>query len=74
MDFNFDEIIDEGPVEGKISFITSLDNPIKGNIEQEVSPENFIPVLPLRGVMLFPETMVPISIGRDSSLKLLKEA
>ena len=74
MDFNFDEIIDEGQVEGKISFITSIDNPIMGNIEQEVSPENFIPVLPLRGVMLFPETMVPISIGRDSSLKLLKEA
>ena len=74
MDFNFDEIIDEGPVEGKISFITSIDNPIKGNIEQEVSPDNLIPVLPLRGVMLFPETMVPISIGRDSSLKLLKEA
>ena len=74
MDFNFDEIIDEGPVEGKISFITSIDNPIKGNIEQEVSPDTFIPVLPLRGVMLFPETMVPISIGRDSSLKLLNEA
>ena len=46
MDFNFDEIIDEGPVEGKISFITSIDNPIKGNIEQEVSPDTFIPVLP----------------------------
>ena len=74
MDFNLDEIIDEGSVEGKISFITSIDNPIKGNIEQEMSPDNFIPVLPLRGVMLFPETMVPISISRDSSLKLLKEA
>ena len=75
MDFNFDEIIDETPVEGKISFITSIDNPLnKGNIEREVSPENFIPILPLRGVMLFPETMLPISIGRDSSLKLLKEA
>ena len=74
MDFNFDEIIDEGPMEGKISFITSIDNVVKGNVEQEVSPENFIPVLPLRGVMLFPETMVPISIGRDSSLKLLKDA
>ena len=74
MDFNFDGIIEEEPVEGKISFITSIDNPIKGDIEQEVSPENTIPVLPLRGVMLFPETMVPISIGRDSSLKLLKEA
>ena len=74
MDFNFDEIIDETPVEGKISFIASIDNPVKGDIEQEVSPENLIPVLPLRGVMLFPETMLPISIGRDSSLKLLKEA
>ena len=74
MDFNFDEIIDETPVEGKISFIASIDNPVKGDIEQEVSPENIIPVLPLRGVMLFPETMLPISIGRDSSLKLLKEA
>ena len=52
MDFNFDEIIDEGPMEGKISFITSIDNVVKGNVEQEVSPENFIPVLPLRGVML----------------------
>ncbi len=74
MDFNFDEIIDETPVEGKISFIASIDNPVKGDIEQEVSPENIIPILPLRGVMLFPETMLPISIGRDSSLKLLKEA
>lgn len=74
MNFNFDEIIDETPVEGKISFIASIDNPVKGDIEQEVSPENIIPVLPLRGVMLFPETMLPISIGRDSSLKLLKEA
>lgn len=74
MDFNFDEIIDETPVEGKISFIASIDNPVKGDIEQEVSPENIIPVLPLRGVMLFSETMLPISIGRDSSLKLLKEA
>lgn len=74
MDFNFDEIIDETPVEGKISFIASIDNPVKGDIEQEVSPETIIPVLPLRGVMLFPETMLPISIGRDSSLKLLKEA
>ncbi|MBR1667693.1 MAG: endopeptidase La [Bacteroidaceae bacterium] len=74
MDFNFDEIIEEGPVESKISFITSIDKAVRGNIEQEISPENFIPILPLRGVMLFPETMVPISIGRDSSFRLLKDA
>ena len=74
MDFNFDEIVDEGHVEGKISFITSIDNPIKGNIEQEITPDNYIPILPLRGIMLFPETLIPVSIGRDSSLKLLKDA
>ena len=74
MDFNFDEIVDEGHLEGKISFITSIDNPIKGNIEQEITPDNYIPILPLRGIMLFPETLIPVSIGRDSSLKLLKDA
>ena len=73
-DFNFDEIIEDGQVESKISFITSIDNAIRGNIEQEISPENFIPILPLKGIMLFPETMVPVSIGRNSSLKLLRDA
>ena len=73
-EFNFEEIIEDGQVEGKISFITSIDNTTRGNIEQEVSPENFIPILPLRNIMLFPETMVPVTIGRESSLKLLKEA
>ena len=74
MDFNFEDIIEEGPMEGKISFITSLDNINRENIEQEISVENMIPVLPLRNIMLFPETMVPINIGRESSLKLLKDA
>ena len=73
-DFNLDEIIEDGQVESKISFITSIDNAMRGNLEQDISPENFIPVLPLKGIMLFPDTMVPINIGRDSSLKLLRDA
>lgn len=73
-DFKLEDIIEDSQVDGKISFITSIDHVIKGNIEQEIKTEDFIPVLPLRGIMLFPETMVPISIGRSSSLKLLKDA
>jgi len=73
-DITLEDIIEDGQVEGKISFITSIDNVIRGNIEQEITTEKFIPVLPLRGIMLFPDTIVPISIGRASSLKLLKEA
>ena len=74
MDFNFDEIIEDSQVEGKISFITSIDNVSRGNLEDEIKTESFIPVLPLRGIMLFPDTMVPVSISRKSSLKLLKDA
>ena len=73
-DLKLEDIIEDSQVDGKISFITSIDHVIKGNIEQEIKTEDFIPVLPLRGIMLFPETMVPISIGRSSSLKLLKDA
>ena len=73
-DFKLEDNIEDSQVDGKISFITSIDHVIKGNIEQEIKTEDFIPVLPLRGIMLFPETMVPISIGRSSSLKLLKDA
>lgn len=74
MDFNFDEIIEDSQVEGKISFITSIDNGTSGNLEGEIKTENFIPILPLKGIMLFPDTMVPVSISRKSSLKLLKDA
>lgn len=32
-----------------------------------------LPILPLRNMILFPSTVLPISVGRDSSLKLIKE-
>ena len=51
-DITLEDIIEDGQVEGKISFITSIDNVIRGNIEQEITTEKFIPVLPLRGIML----------------------
>jgi len=36
-------------------------------------PEN-IPVLPLKNTVLFPGVVVPITVGRDRSLELVKEA
>ena len=32
-----------------------------------------LPILPLRNMVLFPTTVLPISVGRESSLKLIKE-
>lgn len=33
-----------------------------------------LPILPLRDTVLFPGTLMPLSIGRDSSLRLLEES
>lgn len=33
-----------------------------------------LPILPLRNTVLFPGVVVPITVGRDKSLKLIKEA
>ncbi len=35
---------------------------------------DILPVLPLRNTVLFPGVMIPISAGRDKSIKLLKDA
>lgn len=37
-------------------------------------PEGTLPILPLRNMMLFPGVVAPISVGRESSLKLIAQA
>ena len=47
-----------------------------GNEQQmmEVEVEDTLPILALRNVVLFPCSMLPVSIGRKKSLKLIREA
>ena len=40
----------------------------------EVEMESTLPILPLRNMVLFPGVIMPISVGRKSSLKLVKLA
>ncbi len=35
---------------------------------------NEVPILPLRNTVLFPGVVIPITVGRDKSIKLIKEA
>lgn len=35
--------------------------------------DNELPILPLRNMLLFPTTVLPVSVGRESSLELIKE-
>ncbi len=43
------------------------------NIDSFSFPE-YLPILPLRNMVVFPGVVIPINIGRQSSLKLIKEA
>ncbi len=41
--------------------------------ELSINPNN-VPILPLRNVVPFPSVVIPLPIGRESSLKLVREA
>ncbi len=57
----------ENETESPISFITE----IKGDDAIEVFQDRTIPVLPLRNMVLFPNTILPVTVGRKSSKKLV---
>ncbi|MBI3502924.1 MAG: endopeptidase La [Bacteroidetes bacterium] len=45
--------------------------------EEQMNAEKFpeeIPILPLRNTVLFPGVVIPITVGRDKSIRLIKEA
>ncbi len=51
--------------------IMSLD--ASGDVKDMELPES-LPVLTLRGTILFPTTIIPVAVGRDKSIKLIREA
>jgi ATP-dependent Lon protease len=54
-------------------FLPLMSQDDEDNMNKEVFPDD-LPILSLRNNVLFPGVMIPITIGRDKSLKLLQEA
>ena len=54
-------------------FLPLMSDEDEAKISNEGAPE-FLPILPLRNTVLFPGVIIPITIGRDKSVKLIKEA
>lgn len=54
-------------------FLPLMSQDDEDNMNKEVFP-NDLPILPLRNNVLFPGVMIPITVGRDKSLRLLQEA
>lgn len=64
----FVEQIDEGT-----EFIPLLSAEDEESLNNEKLPE-VLPILPLRNTVLFPGVVIPITVGRDKSIKLVKDS
>ena len=56
---------------GEINIIPILDINGNANMEDTDMP-NTLPILALRDAVLFPGTILPITVGREKSLRLIK--
>jgi len=65
--FRIDDINDDS------EFIPLLTNEEEKKINAEKIPDE-IPILPLRNTVLFPGVVIPITVGREKSIRLIKDA
>ena len=65
---NFTDILDS-----ETEFIPLLTSEDEEIMNAEKVPEE-LPILPLRNTVLFPGVVIPITVGRDKSIKLIKES
>jgi len=68
INIGFNEIIDEDT-----EFIPLLSADDEEQMNNEVFPDE-LPILPLRNTVLFPGVVIPITVGRDKSIELIKDA
>ena len=59
-------------IEEESDFFPLLSQEDEDKIDKEKTPKT-LPILPLRNTVLFPGVIIPITIGRDRSIKLIKD-
>ncbi len=60
-------------IDSETEFIPLLTSEDEQIMNAEEVPEE-LPILPLRNTVLFPGVVIPITVGRDKSIKLIKES
>jgi ATP-dependent Lon protease len=60
-------------VEKETDFIPLISPEDEDRMNKEEVPEK-LPILPLRNNVLFPGVVIPITLGRDKSIKLIQDA
>lgn len=70
---NFDSVVISNVLDDDAEFIPLLSPDDEEQINAEETPDE-LPILPLRNTVLFPGVVIPITVGRDKSIKLIEEA
>lgn len=74
MNDSFDQLINfTGMMEGDSEFIPLITSEDEEAMDTMDLPE-VLPILPLRNNVLFPGVVIPITVGRDKSIRLIQEA
>jgi ATP-dependent Lon protease len=60
-------------IDGDTEFIPLLSSEEEELMQAEKLPES-LPILPLRNTVLFPGVVIPITVGRDKSIRLIRES
>jgi len=60
-------------VDNETEFIPLITNEDEEEMNSEETPVE-LPILPIRNTVLFPGVVIPITVGRDKSIKLIQEA
>jgi len=71
--FDFGDIAISNVMDEDAEFIPLLSPDDEEQINAEDVPDE-LPILPLRNTVLFPGVVIPITVGRDKSIQLIKEA
>ena len=58
----------------QISMIAEISTEVEDEATLKMEYDKEVPVLPLRNMVMFPHVVMPITIGRASSLKLVNTA
>ncbi len=67
------ELFQLSALDGDADFIPLITAEEEENMNKQVFPDE-LPILPLRNNVLFPGVVIPITVGRDKSIKLIQEA
>ncbi len=71
--FQFDKISLASAIDDEAEFIPLMTSEDEEEMNKEETPE-VLPILTLRNTVLFPGVVIPITVGRDKSIKLIQDA